>query len=100
MKSFVRQLAPALVALAVLTVLTGVVYPLVVTGVGQVAFHDKANGSLIEVGGQAVGSRLIGQSFAAPKYFHPRPSAAGSGYDGTSSSGSNLGPTNPDFLKK
>ena len=99
MKSFVRQLVPALVALAVLTVLTGVVYPLVVTGVGQVAFHDTANGSLIAVGGQAVGSRLIGQSFAAPKYFHPRPSAAGSGYDGTSSSGSNLGPTNPDFLK-
>lgn len=99
MKSFLRQLAPALVALAVLTVLTGVVYPLVVTGVSQVAFHDKANGSLVTVDGQAVGSRLIGQQFTAPRYFHPRPSAAGSGYDGTSSSGSNLGPTNPDFLK-
>jgi K+-transporting ATPase ATPase C chain len=99
MKPFLRQLAPALVALVVLTVLTGVVYPLLVTGVGQVAFHDEANGSLVTVDGQAVGSRLIGQQFAAPRYFHPRPSAAGSGYDGTSSGGSNLGPTNPEFLK-
>jgi K+-transporting ATPase ATPase C chain len=99
MRSFLRQLAPAFAALIVLTVLTGVIYPLAVTAVSQVAFRDKANGSIIEVNGQAIGSRLIGQQFAAPKYFHPRPSAAGAGYDGTSSSGSNLGPTNPDFLK-
>jgi K+-transporting ATPase ATPase C chain len=80
-------------------VVTGVIYPLAVTAVSQVAFHNKANGSIIKVNGQAIGSRLIGQQFAAPKYFHPRPSAAGAGYDGASSSGSNLGPTNPDFLK-
>ena len=99
MRAFVRQLLPAVVALLVLTVITGVLYPLVVTGVAQVAFHDKANGSIVKVDGVAVGSSLIGQQFADAKYFHPRPSAAGSGYDGTASSGSNLGPTNPDFLK-
>lgn len=96
--TFVRQLRPAAVALATFTVLLGVAYPLVATGIGQVAFHDKANGSLIEVDGTVVGSKLIGQGFAAPEYLHPRPSAAGSGYDGAASSGSNLGPTNPDYL--
>jgi K+-transporting ATPase ATPase C chain len=99
MRAFVRQLTPAIVALVVLTVLTGIVYPLVVTGVAQVAFPAQANGSLVKVNGTVVGSTLIGQQFADPKYFHPRPSAAGAGYDGTSSGGSNLGPTNPDFLK-
>lgn len=98
MKAFLRQLRPAALSLLALTVITGIAYPLVVLGVGQVAFHDKANGSLIEVDGTVVGSKLIGQGFAAPKYFHPRPSAAGTGYDGASSSGSNLGPTNPDYL--
>ncbi len=98
MTAFIRQLRPALLTLVVFTVLTGVAYPLVVLGVGQVVFHDEANGSLIEVDGQVVGSELIGQGFAAPEYFHPRPSAAGAGYDGAASSGSNLGPTNPDYL--
>jgi K+-transporting ATPase ATPase C chain len=85
-------------AVIVFTVLCGLIYPLVVTGVAQVAFHDKANGSLIKVDGVVVGSRLLGQQFADAKYFHPRPSAAGTGYDGLASSASNLGPTNPDFL--
>ena len=98
MKSFLRQLAPAVIVLAVFTVICGVIYPLVVTGIGQVAFKSAANGSIVHVDGQAVGSRLIGQSFADPKYFHPRPSAAGAGYDGLASSGSNLGPNNADLL--
>jgi K+-transporting ATPase ATPase C chain len=99
MRSFVRQLAPAALAIVVFTVICGLAYPLVVTGVAQVAWHDKANGSLIKKGGVVVGSSLIGQPFAAATYFHPRPSAAGTGYDGLASSASNLGPTNPDFLK-
>jgi K+-transporting ATPase ATPase C chain len=99
MRSFSRQLGPAVVAIVVFTVLCGLVYPLVVTVVAQVAWHDKANGSLIKKDGVVVGSSLIGQQFADAKYFHPRPSAAGAGYDGLSSSFSNLGPTNPDFLK-
>jgi potassium-transporting ATPase KdpC subunit len=94
-----RQLLPALLAIVVFTLLCGVVYPLVVTGVAQVGFNDKADGSLIKRDGVVVGSELIGQNFAADVYFWPRPSAAGAtGYDGASSSGSNLGPTNPDFL--
>jgi K+-transporting ATPase ATPase C chain len=98
MRAFIRQLGPAVLGVVVFTVLCGVIYPLAVTGVAQVAFHDKANGSLVKVDGHVVGSRLIGQQFADVKYFHPRPSAAGSGYDGLASSASNLGPTNPDFL--
>lgn len=100
MKGFLRQLAPALRAVLVLTVITGVVYPLAVTGVAQLAFRAKADGSLVKVDGVAVGSRLIGQGFAAPGYLHPRPSAAGAGpgYDATASGASNLGPTNPTFL--
>jgi K+-transporting ATPase ATPase C chain len=98
MRALIRQLRPALVAIALFTVLVGVVYPLIVTGVGTVAFSDKADGSLIVRDGKVVGSSLIGQGFTAPQYFHPRPSAAGAGYDGSASSGSNLGPLNADFL--
>jgi potassium-transporting ATPase KdpC subunit len=94
-----RQLVPAVMAVLVFTVLCGILYPLVVTGIGQLAFHDKADGSLIKRDGVVVGSELLGQNFTDPKYFSPRPSAAGaSGYDGTSSGGSNLGPTNQAFL--
>jgi potassium-transporting ATPase KdpC subunit len=98
MRSFIRQLRPALLSIVVFTVVFGFVYPLLSTLIGQVAFGDKADGSLIRRDGVVVGSELIGQPFSAPEYFHPRPSAAGAGYDGAASSGSNLGPTNPDLL--
>jgi K+-transporting ATPase ATPase C chain len=98
MRTYIRQLTPAFLAVLVFTLLCGVVYPLVATAVGQVAFDHQADGSLIERGGHVVGSDLIGQVFTAPQYFHSRPSAAGDGYDGSASSGSNLGPTNPDLL--
>jgi K+-transporting ATPase ATPase C chain len=95
-----RQLLPALVAVLVFTVLCGIIYPLVVTGVAQVAFKKKADGSLIKRDGVVVGSELLGQNFSDVTYFWPRPSAAGaSGYDGTSSGGSNLGPTNETYLE-
>ncbi|MGH9229533.1 MAG: K(+)-transporting ATPase subunit C [Acidimicrobiales bacterium] len=94
-----RQFFPAVLMLLVFTVVTGLVYPLAVTGVAQGLFGDKADGSLVtDASGEAVGSSRIGQSFTQPQYFHPRPSAAGDGYDAAASSGSNLGPTNEDFL--
>ena len=93
-----RQLPTSIAMLLVFTVLTGLAYPLVVTGVAQAAFPHQADGSIVRVGGKAVGSRWIGQPFTKPQYFHPRPSAAGDGYDGAASSGSNLGPTNPEYL--
>jgi K+-transporting ATPase ATPase C chain len=93
-----RQLVPAILSMIVFTLVLGLVYPLVVTGISQVLFHDKANGSIIRRDGQAVGSRLIGQQFTEAKYFWPRPSAAGQdGYDASASGGTNLGPTNPDL---
>jgi K+-transporting ATPase ATPase C chain len=98
MRPFVRQLVPAVLAVVVFTVVLGIAYPLVVTGISQVAFGSKADGSLLRRDGEVVGSRLIGQPFSLPQYFHPRPSAAGAGYDAMASSGSNLGPTNPDLL--
>ena len=98
MRAFIRQLKPAIISVIVFTVLLGGVYPLVATAIGQVAFNDEANGSLIRRDGVVVGSELIGQTFTAPEYFHSRPSAAGAGYDGSASSGSNYGPLNPDFL--
>ncbi len=100
--SFIRsRLYPAVALLVLLTVLTGVVYPVVVWAVGQVAFHDQANGSLIVVDGKTVGSSLIGQAFSDPKYFWSRPSAAGKdGYDADGSAGSNLGPTSKDLIDR
>ena len=89
-----KQFLIALKATLVLTLLTGVMYPLLVTGLAKVLFRDKANGSLLPANGRTVGSELIGQRFTKPEYFHGRPSAAGNdGYDGLSSGGSNLGPT-------
>jgi K+-transporting ATPase ATPase C chain len=93
-----RELSPGLRMMIVMTVVTGFVYPAVVTGIAQVVFRDQANGSLVVSNGQVVGSRLIGQSFTKPQYFHPRPSAAGSGYDPTASAGSNLGPTSAKLI--
>jgi K+-transporting ATPase ATPase C chain len=88
------QLAPAFRMVLLLTVLTGLIYPGVVTGICQVLFRDKANGSLVERNGHVIGSSLLGQNFAKPEYFHPRPSAAGNdGYDASASGGSNLGVT-------
>jgi len=96
-----QQLLPALRITLVMTLLTGLIYPLAVTGLCQVLFHDKANGSLITVNDQVVGSALIGQNFSKPQYFQPRPSAAGNdGYDPTASGGSNLGPTNQKLIDR
>src|ERR1700736_2675698 len=93
-----QELKPGFMMMLVMTVLTGLVYPAVITVISQIVFRDQANGSLMVSNGQVVGSRLIGQNFAKPEYFHPRPPAAGSGYDPTASSGSNLGPTSAKLI--
>lgn len=84
----------------VTTILFGVIYPLAVTGMAQIFFHDRANGQLLETSGKITGSRIIGQTFTGPSYFHSRPSAAGTGYDATASSGSYLGPTNKTLVDR
>ena len=94
MKDFFAELRPAIMATFVLAVVCSGLYPLVVFGIGQLAFPDRANGSLIvDQNGTVRGSKLLGQNFTAPQYFHPRPSAAGNGYDAANSGASNLGPT-------
>jgi potassium-transporting ATPase KdpC subunit len=90
---FQRLLRPALVLTLLLCVLTGIIYPGVVTGLAQLLFPRQANGSIVEVNGRPVGSALIGQAFTMPEYFHARPSNAGAGYDATASAGTNKGPT-------
>jgi potassium-transporting ATPase KdpC subunit len=94
----IKELGPGLRLTLALTILTGLIYPAVMTVISGVIFPRQANGSLVNVNGKVVGSSLIGQSFAKPEYFHLRPSGAGSGYDPTASGGSNLGPTSAKLL--
>ena len=93
-----KELKPAFLMMVVMTVLTGFLYPALITVIAQVVFRDQANGSLIVADGQVIGSRLLGQPFGRPEYFHPRPSVAGSGYDATASGGTNLGPTSAKLV--
>ncbi len=95
------QIGPAFRVTLFMTILTGLIYPGVVTGVCQLLFPHRANGSLVEIGGKVAGSELIGQNFSKPQYFHPRPSAAGNdGYDASASNASNYGPTNQKLIDR
>jgi potassium-transporting ATPase KdpC subunit len=98
MKTFLKELWTSVVATVVLCVVVSGIYPVLIWGVGQVLFPHQANGSLVESNGQIVGSELLAQGFSGAKYFHPRPSDAGTGYDPTSSGGSNLGPTSQKLM--
>ena len=96
-----NHIRPAVVMIALFTGVLGVAYPFAVTGVAQTVFSEQADGNLVrDKAGKVVGSALVGQTFAAPGYLHPRPSAAGDGYDAAASSGSNLGPLNPDLIAR
>ena len=95
-----QNLKIAILFTIVTTILLGIIYPLVVTGLSQVLFHDKANGQLISRNGEIIGSRIIGQTFAGPGYLHSRPSAAGNGYDAANSGGTNYGPTNQKLIDR
>jgi K+-transporting ATPase ATPase C chain len=92
-KDLISSLRPALVMTLLFALLLGLAYPLALTGIGQALFPGQANGSLVEENGQVIGSTVVGQAFTSDRYFNTRPSAAGKGYDGLASSGSNLGPT-------
>ncbi len=94
-----KVLGPGLRLTIAFTILTGLIYPVVMTVISEAFFSHQANGSLIRVDGKIIGSGLIGQSFAKPRYFHPRPSAAGNGYDPTQSGGTNLGPTSAKLIR-
>lgn len=95
-----RNLLTSVLMTIVTTILLGLIYPLAVTAISQVLFHDKANGQLIQRDGKVIGSRIIGQPFVGPTYFHSRPSAAGSGYDAANSAGTQLGPTNQKLITR
>src|SRR5205809_8038451 len=95
----IKELGPGFRLTLVFTVFTGLLYPAVMTAVSELIFPNQANGSLVTVNGKLVGSSLIGQNFSKPEYFHPRPSSAGTGYDATARSGSNLGPTSAKLLR-
>jgi len=99
MKDLIAELRASIAATLLLAVLCCGIYPAVVWAVGQGLFSHKANGSLVKVDGKVAGSSLLAQGFTAPKYFHPRPSAAGQGYDAASSSGTNLGPTSKKLIE-
>ena len=94
----IKELGPGFRLTLIFTILTGLLYPAVMTSVSELIFPKQANGSLVSLNGKVVGSSLIGQTFTKPEYFHPRPSAAGNGYDATASGGTNLGPTSAKLL--